>query len=80
MINRLMTLLLDELRDGGIPDPLTASCTFAALWDDLARLAGETPPTAVRQLYEADSPLTDPSAWGDVLTDPLTTAPPPIPW
>lgn len=67
MINRLMTLLLEELRDGGIPDPLTAPCTFAALWDDLARLAGETPPAAVRQLYEADSPLTDPSVWGDHL-------------
>lgn len=76
MINRLMTLLLGELRDGGIADPLTASFTFAALWDDLARLAGETPPTAVRQLYEADSPLTDPSAWGEHLA-PSPFAPPP---
>lgn len=34
MINRLMTLLLEELRDAGISDPLTASFTLAAIWDD----------------------------------------------
>ena len=56
MINKLMALLLEELREGGIPDPLTESFTFAALWDDLARLAGETPPAIVRQFYEADCP------------------------
>ena len=76
MINRLMALLLEELRDGGIPDPLTESFTFAALWDDLARLAGETPPTAVRQLYEADSPLTDQSGWGDYLAVAIPASPP----
>jgi hypothetical protein len=75
MINRLMTLLLEELRDGGIPDPLTGSFTFAAIWDDLARLAGETPPAAVRQRYEADSPLTDPSNWGDYLASNARVSP-----
>ena len=68
MINRLLPLLLDELHDEGLPDPLGASFTLAALWDDLARLAGETPPVAVRQRFEADSPLTDPSGWGNLPT------------
>ncbi len=48
MINRLLTLLTEELRDEGLPDPLGASFTLAALWDDLARLVGEIPPTADR--------------------------------
>ena len=77
MINELMARLLDELRAGEVPDPLTASFTFAALWDDLARLAGETPPAAVRQLYEADRPPTDPSDWGADLAV-ATLAPPAI--
>lgn len=71
MINALMARLLDELQDGGVPDPLTESFTFAALWDDLARLAGETPPTIVRQLYEADRPLLTPGDWRG---DPAGTA------
>jgi hypothetical protein len=79
MINRLLTMLTEELRDEGLPDPLGASFTLAALWDDLPRLTGETPPTAVQQRFEADSPLTDPSGWGDLLTGPAPTAPPPIP-
>ena len=78
MINELMARLLDELRAGEVPDPLTASFTFAALWDDLARLAGETPPVAVRQLYEANRPPTDPSGWGERLTA-ISLASPPVP-
>ncbi len=70
-----MARLLEELQDGGVHDPLIASFTFAALWDDLARLAGETPPTLVRQLYEADSPLSDPSNWGQHLTSQIPTPP-----
>lgn len=70
MIDRLMTTLMDELRHEGLPDPLGTSFTLAALWDGLARLAGETPPVAVRQRFEADSPLADPSGWGELLTGP----------
>ncbi len=57
MINRCMMLLTEELRAEGISDPLTESFTLAAIWDDLCRLTGETPPAAIRQLYESDSPL-----------------------
>ncbi len=78
MINRLLTLLTEELRDEGLSDPLGASFTLAVLWADLARLVGETPPTAVRQRFETDSPLTDPSDWGDLLTEPASAAPPPL--
>ena len=65
MINHLMALLLDELRAEGIPAPLPERFALAALWDDLARLAGETPPLAGRQLYEDDGPPVDPRGWGD---------------
>ena len=76
MINQYLTLLVNELRENDVPDPLAQSFTLAAIWDDLCRLAGETPPPAVRCLFEADSPLTDPSGWGDYLiTGPA--APPP---
>ncbi len=47
MINRFMSLLLDELRADGISDPLAQSFTLAALWDDLAAIAGEVPPPFV---------------------------------
>ncbi len=76
MIERLMTTRIDELRAEGLPDPLGTSFTLAALWDDLARRAGETSPVAVRQRFEADSPLTDPSGWGERLTG---SAPAPSP-
>ncbi len=76
MINRLMALLLDELRAEGISSPLTERFALAALWDDLARLAGETPPTVVRQLYEADSPLSDPSNRGHYLASNTLASPP----
>jgi len=66
VIDRLM--LIDELRAEGLPDPLGTSFTLAALWDDLSCLAGETPPVAVRQRFEVDSPLTDPRGWGERLT------------
>lgn len=79
MINRCMTLLSDELRAEGIRDPLVADFTFAALWDDLARLAGETPPAAVRCLHEDGLPLCEPVDRGRALPGaavptPLATA------
>ena len=48
MINRYLSILIDELRAEGIADPLAQSFTLAALWDDLATLAGEAPPASVR--------------------------------
>lgn len=60
MINRYMALLLEELAGEGIPDPLGEPFTLAALWDDLARLAGERPPAAVRRLHDADGPSINP--------------------
>jgi hypothetical protein len=76
MINQYLTLLVTELRENDVPDPLAQSFTLAAIWDDLCRLAGETPPPAVRRLFETDSPLTDPSIWGDrLIIDPVAPVP-----
>ena len=52
MINRWMTLLVDELHDDGISGPLQQSFMLAAVWDDLCRIAGEAPPAGVRALLE----------------------------
>lgn len=57
MINGYLTLLTEELLDDGVPDPLGQTFTLAALWEDLCRLAGETPPADIRQRHEGDSPL-----------------------
>jgi hypothetical protein len=46
-INGLMRALLDELAAEGVPAPLRESFTLAAVWLDLCRLAGETPPAEV---------------------------------
>lgn len=46
-VNRLLSELLAELEAGDVPDPCGQSFTLAALWADLARLAGEAPPAAV---------------------------------
>jgi hypothetical protein len=37
MINQYFTLLVAELRENGIPDPLAQSFILAAIWDDLCR-------------------------------------------
>ncbi len=44
-----------NLAAGGVPRPLGQSFTLAALWCDLARLAGEDPPADVATLV--DQPL-----------------------
>ena len=44
-INDAMTLLVAELADGEVPQPLAQSFTLANVWCDLARLAGEELPT-----------------------------------
>lgn len=59
MINHYLTLLVDELRADDIPDPLGQPFTLAAIWDDLARLAGETPPAVVRFMLDDRGPLWD---------------------
>ena len=43
-INDLLTMFCEELAAEGVPDVLAQSFTLAALWDDLARLAGEPLP------------------------------------
>jgi hypothetical protein len=73
MIEQHMTLLVEELREAGLADPLAEIFTLAAVWDDLARLAGETPPPAVRHCFEDDGPTGNPAAWGPSLA-PLPTA------
>ncbi len=46
-VNHLLAALVTELEEGDVPTPLTQSLTLAAVWCDLARLAGEEPPAAV---------------------------------
>ena len=43
-INEALTALCEEMAAEGVPDVLAQPVTLAALWDDLARLAGEPPP------------------------------------
>ena len=50
-IAEALAALVAELADE-IPDPLAQPFTLAALWSDLARLAGEEPPADVAALAE----------------------------
>ncbi len=43
-LNALMAALVAELTEAEIPLPLAQSFTLAAIWQDLARLAGEELP------------------------------------
>ncbi len=61
-INQLLAQLVAELEAGDVPDPCGQRFTLAALWADLARLAGEEPPPAVRALVAASTPTTAPTA------------------
>jgi hypothetical protein len=58
-INEAMAILVAELGAGGVPAPLAQPFTLAALWDDLARLAGEPVPPEVAALL--DGRETDPA-------------------
>ncbi len=51
-IDTLMRSLVAELGAGGVPAPLAQPLTLAALWDDLARLAGEPVPPEVATLLD----------------------------
>jgi len=53
-VTAALTLLYEELA-AEIPDVLTESFTFAALWADLARIAGETVPPAL--VLALDDPI-----------------------
>lgn len=48
MITQYLSALVDKLRAEGVDDPLAHSFMLAALWDDLAAIAGEPPPDAIR--------------------------------
>ena len=43
-LTAVFVALVDELADEGVPDALTQRLTLAAVWADLARLAGEELP------------------------------------
>ena len=73
MVSRYFDLLVEELQAEGLSDPLAETFTLAAIWDDLARLAGETPPPVVRRRFEDDGPTGNPATWGPSLA-PLPTA------
>ena len=48
MLNRHLSALVDQLRAEGIAEPLAQAFTLAAIWDDLAAIAGESPPAIVQ--------------------------------
>jgi len=52
-VNTLLLALVAELRAEDVPDPLSTPFTLAALWDDLARLAGEPLPADVAAALDA---------------------------
>ena len=55
-INALLLAFVAELRAEDVPDPLNQRFTLAALWADLARLAGETVPPAIVLALDAPVP------------------------
>ncbi len=59
-INALLLALVAELRAEGVPDPLNERFTLAAVWADLARLAGETVPPALVAALDGPVPLAPP--------------------
>ncbi len=58
MIERLLRALLAELIAADVPAPLGQRLTLAAVWADLARLAGEEPPADVLALLDGPAPHT----------------------
>lgn len=70
-ISHCLTMLLDELREADIADPLAERFTLAATWDDLCRLAGEETPEPVRAALGAG--LATPTS-ADRASEPSTAA------
>lgn len=56
MVTTLLNALVDELVENDIAEPLGEPFTLAALWADLARLAGEPLPADVAALLDAPRP------------------------
>lgn len=52
-IDTVMYAFVAEPAAEGVPAPLARELTFAALCDDLCRLAGEEPPAVVGALRDA---------------------------
>ncbi len=52
-ITSALTMLIEELAADGVPNVLHESFTFAALWADLARIAGEPLPADVAAVLDA---------------------------
>ncbi len=52
-VNALLLALVAELRAEDVPDPLNERFTLAAIWADLARLAGEPLPADVAAVLDA---------------------------
>ncbi|HEY8598509.1 MAG TPA: hypothetical protein VIL85_08770 [Thermomicrobiales bacterium] len=57
-INEIMAALVAELTADGVPAPLQQSFTLAAVWQDLARLAGEPLPVEAAAVVEDTLGLT----------------------
>lgn len=55
-VNEAFRILVADLAEEGVPAPLCQRLTVAALWSDLARIAGEPLPRPVAIL--ADLPVT----------------------
>ncbi len=71
-VNALMRAFVAELAAEGVPDPLGQELTFAAIWDDLGRLAGESAPAVVRHLMGDDMTAAAALALSAAATGPLT--------
>jgi len=63
-IDTLMRSLVAELAAGDVPAPLAQDFTLAALWDDLARLAGEPTPPEVMALLDGRGSTAPPDRAG----------------
>ena len=54
-LTQLVTDYLAELQDGGVPDPLGASLSVAAVLSDLFTLADEPVPSAIEAALDRDT-------------------------
>ncbi len=59
-ITAALTALLEELAED-VPDVLSTSFTFATLWQDLCRIAGEPVPRDVAAVLDAPLDLVPPA-------------------
>jgi hypothetical protein len=61
-INQALTLLVAELAEGDVPDPLAQRFRLAFVWADLARLAGEPLPDHIAAALDEPAPVAAPPA------------------